>query len=138
MLRDAVSAGTCANIFYLPLVTKVDIFGALQTELWVDPERELAVDLWSQAALNALKTAETRIQAVPDSTGSTAETTTTNGVRNQSGSTRYRGPHPPNPPLPEGRGGNFPTGNVVPSRDRVSGYSRDHLLVPSSPFRERG
>jgi hypothetical protein len=27
MLREAVSTGRCANIFYLPLVTKVDIFG---------------------------------------------------------------------------------------------------------------
>lgn len=27
MLRDALRRGSCANIFYLPMVTKVDIFG---------------------------------------------------------------------------------------------------------------
>jgi hypothetical protein len=27
MVRDALSTGRCANIFYLPMVTKVDIFG---------------------------------------------------------------------------------------------------------------
>jgi hypothetical protein len=27
MLRDALSRGGSANIFYLPMVTKIDIFG---------------------------------------------------------------------------------------------------------------
>jgi hypothetical protein len=32
MLRDAIATGSCANIFYLPLVTKIDLFSLGSTQ----------------------------------------------------------------------------------------------------------